>query len=104
MLQNELESDAARFFYPGIEPVLQQIRLLKPFVARQVWTRVVKRATSLTTRFAAMLQDKSVARFYCPFHRTPVAFVDDEYWLSINLGGEVTPPKYLYGYVPPKGY
>ena len=51
-----------------------------------------------------MLQDKSFARFYCPFHRTPVALVvDDEYWLSINPGGEVTPPKYLYGYVPPKG-
>ena len=61
------------------------------------------RNIALTTRFAAMLQDKSVARFYCPFHRTPVAFVDDEYWLSINPGGEVTPPKYLYGYVPPKG-
>ncbi|CAH3034684.1 unnamed protein product [Porites lobata] len=45
-----------------------------------------------------MLQDKSVARFYCPFHRTPVAFVDDEYWLSINPGGEVNPPKYLYEY------
>ena len=46
-----------------------------------------------------MLQDKSVARFYCPFHRTPVAFVDDEYWLSINPGGEVNPPKYLCGYM-----
>jgi len=38
-----------------------------------------------------------VARF------TVALVVDDEYWLSINPGGEVTPPNYLYEHVPPKG-
>ena len=59
LLQNELNSDVARFT-THIKPVLQQIRLL---------TWLVKRPTSLFNSFCRNVA-KQVARFCCPLYRS----------------------------------
>ena len=65
LLQNELNSNVARF-------TTHEKKTLRPliFVARQVGTWVVKRTTSLLTRFAAMLQNRLHVFGFPVYYRT----------------------------------
>ena len=64
LLQNELNSDVACF------TTHFRTCLATNKVARFVFVGSKKAQHRYSTRFAAMLQNKLFARFYCPFSRT----------------------------------